>query len=207
MNPAATPSVSDRFAMALEGLYGAVAGRCRSGVISVAMIWLVCERIRRARRRVLRLLARFQAGWRPVARPAQAGRAGVVAVRVPRGNAKLPRQFGWLLALVPCEAANFASQLRGVLAEPEMMGLLAAVPRAGHALRSVCRMLAIEPEVLIPTDAANACPAPQGAGQGAREGHFVPIMDRSALRPTRARFQVVRDADLERRSGRDPPSI
>jgi len=55
----------------------------------------------------------------------------------------LPRGFGWLLPLVPQEAAGFASQLRVVLAEAEMVALLQASPQARRELRPLCRMLGI----------------------------------------------------------------
>jgi hypothetical protein len=62
----------------------------------------------------------------------------------------LPRHFGWLLALVPCDAANLGSQLRHTLTDPEMVALLAASAQARRILAPVCRMLAIEKEVLTP---------------------------------------------------------
>ena len=70
----------------------------------------------------------------------------------------LPLRFGWLLQLVPYEAANFASQLRAVLAEPEMVALLAASPQAERALRPLCRMLRIEAAVLAWRDLVAAEP-------------------------------------------------
>jgi hypothetical protein len=169
MNPAAALSVSDRFMMALEGLYGAVAGRIRGGVMTAAMIVMVCQRVRRVEQRVERLLARFRGGWRPVVgvrrgRGAGGRDAGMASVRVSLAAARLPRGFGWLLPLVPCQAANYASQLRLVLAEPEMVALLAAVPQAGRVLRPLCRMLAIAPEVLRPGGAAADSPCMAGSG-------------------------------------------
>jgi len=52
--------------------------------------------------------------------------------------------------MVPYTAAGFAGQLRLTLAEPEMVALLAASPKARRALATLCRMLMIELEVLAP---------------------------------------------------------
>ena len=48
------------------------------------------------------------------------------------------------MPLVPGEAACFAGQIRGLLAEPEMAGLIAASPQARRVLGPLCRMLGIE---------------------------------------------------------------
>jgi hypothetical protein len=141
-------AVSDRFTMALAGLFGAVAARVRSGAMTGVMILLVCRRVRRIEGQVLRLLARFRAGTLRVGPEVGrvAGRAPTAPVR--RAAMRLPLGFGWLLPLVPCEAANFASQVRLALVEPELAALLAASPRARAVLAPLCRMLAIEPAVL-----------------------------------------------------------
>ena len=71
----------------------------------------------------------------------------------------LPRSFGWLLPLVPTEAACRATQLRAVLAEPEMVALIAAAPQATRLLRPLCRMLGLEPALLArPAIPATAAP-------------------------------------------------
>lgn len=152
MNPTAPISVTDRFVMILEGIYAATAARFKSVGWTVAMVWAVCNRVRRVERRVVKLLALYRAGVLPAevasvrrSRAAEQRNRNAAMVVLPRcPTAKLPRRFGWLLPLVPCVAANLASQLQGVLAEPQMAGLLAASPSARRALRPVCRMLAIE---------------------------------------------------------------
>jgi len=64
--------------------------------------------------------------------------AGAVArVRLPAGKAWLIKALGW-------EAVGFGSQLRTLLAEPEMAALLAALPRAQRVLRPLGRMLGVE---------------------------------------------------------------
>ena len=155
-------TVADRFVLALEGLYRAVAARSSisvlvgrgTEVLAGALITLICNRIRRVEGRVARMLVRFQAGTLRVCTAQRGGDGSGVprapVTRVVRPENRLPRSFAWLLPLVPCEAANFAWQLRLTLATPEMMALLAAAPQAIRVLAPVCRMLGIEAEVLTP---------------------------------------------------------
>ncbi len=140
-------SVADRFALALEGLRRLVASRIAGGMMAAAMIVLVWQRLQRIEGRIGRMLARFRAG-RLVVRGEVAGR--VAGVRTGGGSAGLPRGFAWLVQLIPHQAANFAGQIGAVLAEPEMVALLAAAPQARRVLAPLCRMLGIAPEVLRP---------------------------------------------------------
>jgi hypothetical protein len=138
-------SAVDRFALALDALVRAVAARIAARVMTGAMILLVCRRIRRVELQIKGLLARFTAGrLQVVAAPRSGGGGG--GARATAG--RLPSGFAWLLPLVPAEAACFAGQLRGVLAEPEMVALLEASPQARRVLRPLCRMLGIEGSVL-----------------------------------------------------------
>jgi len=136
-----------RLALTLAGLGRAVAGRVGVGVMSAAMIVLVWQRVRRVEREIAGLMARFRAGRLRVLVAPRVGRAGLARRVV---GSWLPRRFGWLLPLVPAEAAGYAGQVRAVLAEPEMMALLAAAPQARRVLRPLCRMLGIERGVLEP---------------------------------------------------------
>jgi hypothetical protein len=61
-----------------------------------------------------------------------------------------PGRFAWLVRDIGWEAAGFGCQLRAVLETPEMVALLSACPQAQRVLRPVCRMLAIETQVLRP---------------------------------------------------------
>ncbi len=61
-----------------------------------------------------------------------------------------PGRFAWMVQVVGWEAAGFGSQLRAVLETPEVVALLAACPQAVRVLTPVCRMLAIETQVLRP---------------------------------------------------------
>ena len=132
--------------MTLDGLCRMVAARIAGGVMAAWMIVLVWGRVKRIERRVLGLLARFRAGrlWVRVAVVRSGGGEG----RCRAGVQRLPRRFGWLVAMVPSEAASLAGQVRAVLAEPEMVGLLAASAQARRVLGPLCRMLGIEAEIL-----------------------------------------------------------
>jgi hypothetical protein len=157
MNVAATLTVSERFALILDMLCRAVAAQISGRRMTEVMILLVWRRVRRIDLRLQGMLRRFRDGRLQVRTEFCAVvRSGVGGKRGARGLPVMPRSFGWLLALVPCEAAGYASQLRHALAEPEMVALLAAAPQARRLLAPLCRMLAIEPEVLVPavTEAA-----------------------------------------------------
>jgi hypothetical protein len=136
-----TRTISDRLTLTLDGLCRAVAARIAGGMLAAAVIVLIWRRVRRVEGRILGLLRRFRAGRLWVVSGPRAGRSGV---RRSVGVGRLPRGFGWLLPLVPSEAACFAGQLQAVLAEPEMVALLAASPQAGRVLAPLCRMLGIE---------------------------------------------------------------
>ncbi len=149
MNVIAAPVLSDRFSMILDGLYRAVAARSARGAMAVGMILLVCGRVRRVERLVLGLLVRFRAGRLWVRRAASGGRGGQGDLAPCRASdVRLPVGFGWLLPMVPCAAAGFGSQLRHLLEEPEMRGLLAQSAQARRVLAPVCRMLGISAVVL-----------------------------------------------------------
>jgi hypothetical protein len=153
MTASETLTVADRIALTLDGLGRAVAARVLGGAMLAVTILLVWRRLRRIEGRIQGLLARFRAGrlWvRTV--PRVGGRGGVGGC----GAVVLPRGFGWLLPMVPQEAACFAGQMRGVLAEPEMVALLAAAPQARRVLAPLCRMLGIEAAVLVPAPVASA---------------------------------------------------
>lgn len=141
MMTAAILSVADRLALTLEGLGRAVAAQGGRGVWTAALVLLVWQRVRRVDRQIRGMLARFQAGRvRRVVGPRRGvrGRPRAVAAR------RLPRRFGWLLELVPGEAACFAGQVRTLIAEPEMAALLAEVPQARRVMGPLCRMLGVE---------------------------------------------------------------
>ena len=149
MTSSQTLTTADRFTVILNGLCRAVAARIAGGALAPAMIVLIWTRLKRAERQVVDLLTRFRDGRLRVVTGSRraGGGGGGVRSQMP---ATLPRGFAWLIPLVPQWAAGYASQLRVVLAEPEMVALIAAAPQARRALRPMCRMLGIEPEMLAP---------------------------------------------------------
>ena len=171
MNQFPSLTVADKLALTLDGLARAVAARSGRGPtwleglapLAGLLIRLVWTRVKRTETRILRLLALFQAGRLVVRSPAgpaavtgraRGGACGGAAKGMPqRAEGNLPRRFGWLLPLVPCEAANYAAQLRLWLAEPEMVALLASSAQARRVLAPLCRMLGIDAAMLTPPGA------------------------------------------------------
>jgi hypothetical protein len=144
--PTAPPAPAERFAALLFWLGQAVVSRGLVGKLAGPLVTLILNRIREIKQRFARLAARIQAGRyaprRSTPRPHTGGK--------PRGPNKLPQGPAWLIKLVP-EAAAAASQLRSLFADPEMAALLAAAPAPlARPLRSLCRMLGVEPPPILP---------------------------------------------------------
>ena len=155
-----------RFALIASTLCRAVAACHGRGLMTVAMIALVWSRVRRADVQFLALVERVRSGRFRGGRVRDAlmSEAGVheagagqgarldapsvvvpaeVQVAVAR-RGRLPLGFGWLMRVMPYEAAGYASQLRTVLADPEMVALLRVVAQARRSLGPLCRMLGVE---------------------------------------------------------------
>jgi hypothetical protein len=150
MNAPATLSPIDRFVLVLDALCAAVAARFKTPPMTGARVVVIWKRIRRIRLLVQALVARIQAGTyreRPT-RPGGARRPGARPPTPMPPLDPLPRNFGWLLGLVPYEAASLAEGVRRVLAEPEMAAMIAATPRLTRLLRPLCWMLHIDADFL-----------------------------------------------------------
>ncbi len=137
----------------IGGLRQAVAAWGGRGLLATALVLLLYRRLGEISRRFGRLAERFRAGrvFQRGPRPVDAARVTVERAPVER---VWPLAFGWLVRMAAYEAAGFGSQLRAILVEPEMVALLEAVPQAGRLLRPLCRMLAIEAQVVRPGIAA-----------------------------------------------------
>jgi hypothetical protein len=158
---APTPhTVSERFAWSMNALVYAIGSRSRSGLLFIIGM-LICGKVNKVRNAFLSILGRIENGTLRKSAVRQAStlqrRPMEAAVRqglVERAKAwaetwrNVPRTWAWLLPLVPCEAASYASQLSHLLQEEEMQLRLAAEPRLGRAFRPMCRMLGIDPAVL-----------------------------------------------------------
>ena len=133
----------DRFVLVVAALCRGVAACHGRGLMSGPVIILVWGRIKRVEFRLLALMERIRMG-----RHREGGARAVSPDRVatPRSGVAgcgLPRRFGWLIGLMPHEAACYGGQLATVLAEPEMVALLADVPQARRILAPLCRMLGV----------------------------------------------------------------
>ncbi len=98
--------------------------------------------------------------------------------------APLPRDFGYVLRLVPWHAAPLANQMRILLETPEMAAIIAATPQLQRVLRQLCHMLGITTEGLIPPPP----PSPATAGEAADKpaGPVRPALPPAALSELRA---------------------
>ncbi len=144
----------ERFARILDLLRRAVAAQAARNRPLEALLRLVYARLGRIASRFARLAARIPAGAPP--RPHRSRRppasttpaSAIPASATPRPAAarpwaRLPRAPGWLHRLVPPMVYPAASQLRHLLADPEMAALLAASPGLRRALAPLWHMLAI----------------------------------------------------------------
>jgi hypothetical protein len=135
MNSSHPPiGLSERLDLILAGVREVAAAR--SGLLGplIALLW---RRLIRRGLRFAALLAAFRAGKLRASRPHAPGAPW-------SGQPRLPGGFGWLVRRCGWQAACYGSQLRQLLAEPEMVALLRASPQAVRMFRPLCRMLAIE---------------------------------------------------------------
>jgi hypothetical protein len=85
-------------------------------------------------------------------------------------------RFAWLVAAMPSlarrfGAAQFGSQLQYLLADPEMMALIAASPRMRRTLRPLLWMLGIEASLIRPPPVVEI--AVEGVAQESADDVFV----------------------------------
>ena len=149
-------TLSDRFALIVDGLCRVVAAHSARDRSAVPMIVLVWSRLRRIAARFARIAAQAGAGKIPAART----RPPRIRLPSPASPQRLPRGFAWLVRAMP-ESACFGSQLSHLLAEPEMAALLEAEPRLARVLGPLCRMLAVEPIAGTKVSAGKPTPPPR----------------------------------------------
>ena len=131
----------------LRALRGEVGGWTVRKLLSEVLAWLLYRRLGAICGKIERLVARFQAGRLWLRKPG--ARVGVRAA-AKTGARIWPGRFAWLVRAAGYQAAGYGCQLRYILEQPEMVELLKASPQAARILRPVCRMLAIETELLRP---------------------------------------------------------
>jgi hypothetical protein len=173
MNTVASPFLS--LSAVIGALRVAVAAWGGRRLLDEALVHLVHRRLGEILRRIEGMVSRFQAGR---VGPALVKGSGEVGVRGPRREAGVrlwPCRFAWLVREIGWEAAGFGSQLRAVLETPEVVAWLSACPQAVRVLAPVCRMLAIEMQVLRPGEARAEAPVRAARVREAPDLGRVPI--------------------------------
>jgi len=163
---AAPLSAADRFACIVASLCRAIAARGAAPALAGPLAALLWGRLHRLAARFAAIVARVAVGAGPVVARARRRPAPRPAPVSPRP--RLPEGFGWLLRPVP-EAAAYASQLRHLLADPEVVALLTAAPQLARLLRPLCRSLGIRPMPALPPPVRPQRPpppAPASSGPG-----------------------------------------
>ena len=141
---------AERLAALLLSLVRAVDSRRLTGRLATPLFILIFNRIRGIKQIFGRLAVRIAAGRFSARCVTERPRAEQPRAEPrPRSKNPLPRGVAWLIKLVP-EAAAHASRLRSLLADPEMLALLAAAPAPmRRPLRSLCHMLGVEPPPML----------------------------------------------------------
>jgi len=145
----APPTPAERLRLLLNWLVMAVDSRAHTGQLARPLVALIVHRLILMRQAIARAIARMAAGkisLRKSGGPRPGRKAGTPN--------RFPTSPAWLIKLVP-ETAAGASQLRHLFTDPEISALLAAAPASlARPLRSLCRMLDVEPPLPAPPRAA-----------------------------------------------------
>jgi hypothetical protein len=163
-NPPPLPP-AERFANMLRWLSQAVAAQTGWG-LSLHMIALLIDRLRGIKQRFASIAARIRDGKYLPRKTSATAHTWAIGRPVPPDP--LPRTPGWLRTLLPQAANEAAASLRTLLADPEVAALIAAAPGPmRRPVRSLCRMLGVEPPAVLaqsaparPAKARPAKPAP-----------------------------------------------
>ncbi len=156
-------SAPARFALIMDGLKRAVAEKVADYPWTGPMVVYVWNRLHRINAIFQTLAALIEAGKLPPERVCQPrpprAQSAVAALPDPEAPKPVWKLFSyrsaWLCGAVPSlarrfGAAQFGSQLQYLLADPEMMALIAASPRMQRTLRPLLWMLGIEASMLRP---------------------------------------------------------
>jgi hypothetical protein len=171
MPPMETPVTSSPLTVLAQRLWQiaillreTVAARGPRDKSMVPMIWLIAIRLGRLATRFEQVIARLVAGTVSVPRRAYVRKARVAVVR-PEGELRLPTRKAWLIRTVQ-ETAVYSGRIEHLLADPDMMALLATSPAACKIMRQFCHMLGMDlvPALALPADRKLA-PRKSRAGQ------------------------------------------
>jgi hypothetical protein len=132
---------------------------CGAGKMTWLMSGLILGRLNRIKDCLARITERVEAGRYAPRR--RSGRPRPQAVRRPRPPGPLPRERGWLAALLPAAAPGLRGDLEALLFRPDMVALIGAAPTPLiPPLRSLCWALKLRPPPIL---ARPRRPAPEPA--------------------------------------------
>ena len=155
-------SLTERFTSLVLALGRVVGATNRRAELGVPLLMLIGLRLVAIKDRFADLARRINEGkFRPRGSPTTPRKT---SERPPRPTPppdptaiRLPHHFGWLPPLAPADAthsaaATYTRYLQHLLADPEMVALIAQAPQAmSRVLRPLCWMLGVEPDpALLP---------------------------------------------------------
>ncbi len=156
-------SAPARFALVIDGLKQAVAAKSADYPWTGPMVLYVWNRLHRINAIFQALAALIVAGKLPPERVCRPRSPRIHSAVPARPDPETPQpvwklfsyRSAWLCAAVPSlprrfGAAQFGGQLQHLLADPEMMALIAASPRMRRTLRPLLWMLGIEASLIRP---------------------------------------------------------
>ena len=115
------------------------------------------------------------------ARPEDALPEDALPARPAAPRRTLPRGLGWLARMAP-ETVPSGIEFAYLLAQPEMMELLAVAPRLWRVLRPLCRMFGITPPEALPPPPPRRAPAgPPNPDRKRRQSEAAAIRDHGPL--------------------------
>ena len=171
-----TPPPVERFAAIFRMLLPAISAMRGGRVLSDMLVGLLERRLVGIRIRIAELLAHIQAGTYQPRAPAKPRAAEeTIPTRPAPPEHPLPHKFGWLLPIVPYQAAANAHQMlhRLLFEDADIQALLATAPTAlRRPLRSLCWMVGLKPPQILanpkrprkfkPEPRAQKAPRPRG---------------------------------------------
>ena len=147
MTPNPILSAVAKFHCLIGGLFAhvSVVAAAGWGWVEVPVITQIWRRIYRLNRRFIAIMAAFEAGTLPAARPSAPRRR---ATARPHGDEplseQLPEYYGWVARTI--SRAFFSRfELEEMFEDPATEALVAAVPQLGSVFRPLCHMLETRP--------------------------------------------------------------